>query len=160
MVKKKRVNNKKRQKDNEKTKRNIAIIIIIIIILLLITSCNSSLFGKIGDMFNSSSNHVIDPNTGDKRVSLNTNVVFDVFESTISLDEDTFKIGYTIKKIVADNLTCTTSDANIATCVVKNGYVEVTPKKEGKVTVVIESEQNDWIYRSETKLNINRGSKG
>lgn len=160
MAKKKRVNNKKRQKDNEKTKRNIAIIIIIIIILLLITSCNSSLWGKIGDMFNSSSNHVIDPDTGDKRVSLNTNVLFDVFESTITLDEDTFKIGYTIKKIVADNLTCTTSDADIATCVVKNGYVEVTPKKEGTVTISIESEQNDWIYRSTTKLNINKGSKG
>lgn len=156
MAKKKRVNNKKRKKDNEKTKRNIAIIIIIIIILLLITSCNSSLWGRIGDMLTSSSNHVIDPDTGDKRVSLNTNVLFDVFESTISLDEDTFKIGYSVKKIIADNLTCTTSDAEIATCVVKNGYVEIKPKKEGTVTVSIESEQNDWIYRSTTKVNIKR----
>lgn len=158
--KKKKRANKKRRKDNNRLKLIISIIIIIIIILLLITSCNSSLWGRIGSLFTSSSNHIIDPDTGDKRVSLNTNVLFDVFESTISLDEDSFKIGYTIKRIVADNLTCTTSDAEIATCVVKNGYVEITPKQEGKVEIILESEQNDWIYRSTTKVNINQGTKG
>lgn len=142
-----------------KTKLVICIIIIIIIILLLITSCTSSFWGKIGSIFDNKE-YVVDKDKNDKRENINRDLTFDIKEGEISLDDSSFKITYSYKNIDPKNMTCSTSDADIATCVVNDGYVVINPKKAGKITVTISTDFNDIIYKATCDLTIKEGKKG
>lgn len=141
------------------TKLIICIIIIIIIILLLITSCTSSFWGKIGSLFNNSE-YVVDKNTNDKLENINRNLYFDIKEDTISLDVTSYKLSYSYKDIDPSNIVCTTSDANVATCNIYDGYVVVNPKKAGKVTIYATTEFNNIIYKATSDLTITEGENG
>ncbi len=151
-------------KDNNENKHTttkliICIIIIIIIILLLITSCTSSFWGTIGNIFGSSTVK-IDPDTNDKRERINTKLVFTEQERSITLDDSSYKLTYTYEDILTDDVVCTTSDAEIATCVAYDGYVVVNPKRTGNVTIYATTTSNDIIYKATSELSITAGIKG
>ncbi len=146
------------EKKHTTTKLIICIIIIIIIILLLITSCTSSFWGKIGTLFGN-----IEYNIGesdDKREINNKNLYFDIQEATITLDDSSFKLTYSYKDINAKDVVCSTSDAEIATCVAYDGYVVVNPKKAGQVTIYATTTFNDIVYKATSYLTINEGKNG
>lgn len=132
------------------------IIILIIIILCLITSCSctSKYIGKIGDLFRNEEDVIIDDGTGDKETIKNGELTFDIKNLVMSVSDNDAKIGFSYKKINPDKFTCTTSDASIATCYVKDGYVVVIPKKVGNVTVTLETETNGKIYQATTNVSI------
>ncbi len=156
---KKDVQKNEEENNHTKTKLTICIIIIIIIILLLITSCTSSFWGRIGNLFESI-NYIFNKDSKDKNVSTNTNLVFVSQSSEITLDDTGYKLAYTIKNIKGDDVHCTTSDANIATCVAEKDYVVIYPKKEGTVKIFAETEKNDILYRAEARLKIKEGTNG
>ncbi len=151
------------QGNNEKkhttTKLIICIIIIIIIILLLITSCTSSFWGKIGNMFGNS-NISIKNDTNDKLENTNKNLFFDEKEPSITLDDTAFKLTYSYKDIIPGEVVCTTSDAEIATCVAYDGYVVINPKKTGKVTIYASTTSNGIVYKATSELTITQGKNG
>ena len=146
-------------KNKNRRRITTCIIIIIAIILLLLTSCNSNLFGRIGELFVGSSNHVINPGDSDKEIILNKQLKFDDDYAEISVDDKNFKISYSYELINPDLFTCTTSNADIATCVANDGYVEINPKSKGEVSVYIEADTNGKIYRGSTKVKISKSSK-
>lgn len=141
------------------TKIIICIVIIIVILLLLITSCTSSYWGKIGSMFGNTE-YVVDKDKDDKKEKINKDLTFDIKKADISLDESSFKITYSYKNINVDNPVCTTSDADIATCVAYDGYVVVNPKKTGSVTITVSTTFNDIIYKATCDANIVEGENG
>lgn len=146
-------------KNKNRRRITTCIIIIIAIILLLLTSCNSNLFGRIGELFVGSSNHIVNPGDADKEIILNKQLKFDDDYAEISVDDKNFKISYSYELIDPDLFTCTTSNAEIATCVAMDGYVEINPKSKGEVSVYVETDTNGKIYRGSTKLKISKSSK-
>ncbi len=160
----KRVDRKKQQeeKDDEKTRRRIMILIIIIIILLsLITSCSctSNFFGKIGNWFQNEGDHPIDSETNHQEVIKNRELKFDSDNFHISLSDSKAKLSYTYRKINPKKLSCTTSDAKIATCYVQDGYVVINPKQTGKVTVTLQTSVNGKTYEATTIVTITDPTK-
>lgn len=147
------------EKKHTTTKLIICIIIILVIILLLITSCTSSFWGKIGNAF-SNSEYIVDKNKNDKQEKVNKELTFDIRDSSISLDENEFKITYSYKNIETKNVTCTTSDADVATCVAYEGYVVVNPKKTGNVIITISTTFNDIVYKATSDLKVTEGKNG
>lgn len=146
-----------KRQDDEAGKRTlkivIMILIIIIIILLLLTSCSSLSFGKIGNIFNGSSSYKINNNAGEITKSYNKELKF-VKKKGESFLDDVYKIEFTTDKIKTKEYKCTTSDAKIATCVVKGNYVKVYPKKSGKVTISVIAIENGIKYIGTHKLTI------
>lgn len=147
------------QKPEEKDNKHYIfkmIIILIIIILMLLTSCSctSKLWGKIGDFFDNDGEVIIDPGTDDADIIKNKELIFDKNKHTISLSDNKYKLAYSYKNIIPENLKCSTSDANIATCIVENGYVVIYPKKVGEITVFLQTEVNDKIYEATADITI------
>ena len=150
-------NSDSNQQRNKRTIRRI--IIIILLILLLISSCTAyNYFGKIG--YNVQQDVSIDDNLGNKRIIKNINLRFDLSDKDysdgikVNLSDLEYKLSYTLKDIYDKDITCTTSDANIATCVVNDGYVTLNLRQKGKVTLQIKTEQNDAIYIAEVDVEI------
>lgn len=168
----KKINKKNnKEKNKEKTKKIILIIIaIIIIVLALITSCSctSKFWGRIGDMFRNEKTYVFKEQEGAFcenglycETIINKDLKFDKDYLNVSVSEESIKLTYTYTKINPKELTCITSDANIATCYVnKDGYVVINPKSEGKVTVTLQTEENDHIYQATATINIGKPTKG
>ncbi len=149
----------KNENDSEEDKRKrriILYIIIIIILLLLITSCSctSKFFGKIGSMFQSGGDYQVDPDTNDQEIIRNRDLQFDVEQTEMSLSDGKTKVSFSYKNINPNGFTCSTSDAEIATCYVSNNYVVVIPKKAGEVTVSLQTKTNGKIYEATTKVII------
>ncbi len=147
---------------SENRKRIITyIIILIIIILCLITSCSctSKYIGKIGDLFRNEEDVIIDGGSGDKETIKNGELTFDIKNLVMSVSDNNAKIGFSYKKINPDKFTCTTSDANVATCYVSNGYVVVIPKSIGNVTVTLQTETNGKIYQATANVTITDANK-
>lgn len=148
-----------KEKKHTTTKIIICIIIIIIILLLLITSCTSSYWGKIGSLFGNTE-YTVEKGKDDKQEKVNKELTFTVRDASVTLDENEFKLTYSYKNIETKNMTCTTSDADIATCVAYDGYVVVNPKKTGKITITLSTTFNDIIYKATSDLNITDGKNG
>ena len=146
---------KKSKNDDENTtlKRVIMILIIIIIILLLITSCSSIFFGKIGNLFDGSSNYEINENNHTLEKIYDQNLKFVKKDGNTFLDE-VYKIEFSVDGFDSKKVKCTTSDSKIATCIVRGNYVEVHPIKKGKVTIYITAKVNGKEYIGTHKLTI------
>ena len=127
--------------EDKRKRRIILYIIIVIILLLLITSCSctSKFFGKIGDMFRGESNYTIDNTTDNQEVVKNKELQFDTDNTEMALSDTSTKISFSYKNINPGGFTCSTSDAEIATCYVANNYVVVIPKKSGDITVYLQT---------------------
>lgn len=146
--------------NQQRKKRTIRrIIIIIILILLLISSCTAyKYFGRIG--YNVSQDVSIDDNIGNKRIVRNINLRFDLSDKEysegikVNLSDLEYKLSYTIKGIYAKDIKCSTSDANIATCVVNDGYVTLKLRQKGKVELQIQSEDDTTIYIANVDVEI------
>ena len=148
---------KKDVTSDEKRKRRIILyIIIIIIILLLITSCSctSKFFGKIGDLFRGESNYTIDNTQDNQEIIKNKELQFDTDNTEMSLSDSSTKISFSYKNINPGGFTCSTSDAEVATCYVANNYVVVIPKKIGDITVYLQTTTNGKTYEASTKVSI------
>lgn len=149
------------EKDSRTRKILLYIIIIIIIILSIITSCSctSRFFGRIGNRFINDGDHAID-GSNNKEVITNQNLKFDYDRFEISLSDEFSKIRFNYSKITPEKFTCSTSDASIATCFVKDNHVIIIPKKPGTVTVTVRTEVNDKIYEATTSITITDSKKG
>lgn len=139
----KRQNNNK--DENSTLKKVIMIIIIIIIILLLITSCSSIFFGKVGNFFDGTSDYDIEDGNNTLEKIYNKELKFIKSDGETLLDE-TYKIEFITSNLDTDDYKCSTSDAKIATCVVKDNYIIVYPKREGKVTITVSTKLNGKEY--------------
>ena len=141
--------------DEDNTKKRIRhiieILIIIIIILLLITCCTSRFIGRIGIIVNDTEVD-IDNDTDDKELILNKELKFYKDSISMSLSDEDVKLSYYFNKINPDKITCFTSDASIATCYVKDGYVVVKPKKTGNVNVYAEAYTNGKRYQAKSRV--------
>lgn len=157
----------KTQTNNEEKdhgKKIIILIIIVIIILTLITSCGctSKFFGKLGgplldginNAFRKEEDHIIDDNTNDKEIISNQELKFDVSHYEMLLGTSNAKISFTYKTINPKKLTCSTSDASVATCYVKDGYVVVNAKTAGSVDVVLQTTVNGKVYEASTHVTV------
>lgn len=144
-----------------KTKIFGMIMIIIIVVLFLITNCScvANFFGKIGSSIVNEGQHQIEPNTNDKEVVKNKYLKFDSDNVEISLSDSNYKLTYSYEYIIPKNLTCSTSNAKVATCFVENGYVVINPKELGEVTVTLNSEANDKIYIATTNVKITEAKR-
>ncbi|MDE6285279.1 MAG: hypothetical protein K2M17_05990 [Bacilli bacterium] len=147
--------NKKENQDTNK-KSIIMIIALIIILLALITSCSctSRFFGKIGEFFHQEEEIPIDEGQNEKEIILNKDLIFDTDSLEMSIDETDKKISFSFKNIYPQGYTCTTSNADIATCTVSNGYVIINAKQPGNVTVYLETETNGKIYQASIDVTI------
>lgn len=144
-------------KEKAKTNKIIMIILIIVIIILMITSCTSLFWGKIGNPFNNSSEHKIDENNNMKE-SRNNELKFivPVGETYVG---SIYRIEFTTEKIEPKEFTCTTSDAEIAVCLVKENYVEVYAIKEGTIIISVIAETNGKRYIGTHELTIKDENK-
>ena len=145
--------------DNDKKSRAriiIMIIVIIIIILALITSCgcSSKLWGRIGKLFTNESKYTIDNESDGLKVIVNKDLTFDKNNLSMSLSDTNLKLSYSYKNINPDKFTCKTSDANIATCYIEDGYVVVNPKDLGKVDIFVDTVTNGQKYEAKTSITI------
>ena len=131
------MNNKKKQEEDNhyKLKLVIMIIIIIIIILLLITSCTSGFWGRIGGLFNNEVDVPIKPDTGDGQIILNQDLKFNKDNIEFFVSDENAKLSFSYENIDPESFTCVTSDANIATCYVKDDYIVINPKGVGSVDI-------------------------
>ncbi len=154
-------NNDKNERKLNKRKVLTMIIIIIIIILLLITSCSctSGFFGRIGNPFGNEGEHTVEPDTNDKEIIRNKYLKFDSDNVEMSLSDLNYKLSYSYEYIIPKSLTCTTSDATIATCYVENGYVVINPKSEGTVTITLSGEANDKKYEATATVTITNSKR-
>ena len=158
--------NKEEKNQSEKI---VILIIIISVLLLLITrcSCTSKLLGQIGSSLSDSINNIfkneddypIDDDTNDMEVISNKELKFDVSNFEMSLSDVDGKISYSYSKIRPSKFTCSTSDASIATCYVKDGYVVINPKAVGKVKVTLQTTANGKIYEATTTVTITDSKK-
>ncbi len=137
------------------------IIIIIIIILLLITSCSctANFWGRIGNLFTQEENVDIDDDTNNPEIILDKDLKFDTEKLEMHLSDENGKITFTYQNISPKEFTCTTSNAEIATCFVKDDYVVINPKKAGTVDVVLETKTNGKIYRAKASVNIQEATR-
>ncbi len=151
----------KNESNEEKEKKKIIlyIMIIIIMLLLLITSCTSGLLGKIGDLFRNEGNYTIDNDTNDKEEIVNQDLKFDSDQFEMSITDANLKISFSYENINPSTFTCTTSDANIATCYVQDGYVIVNPKAIGEVSIYLQTITNGKIYKASAKVTILEGKR-
>lgn len=133
-------------------KKILFIIFIIIICILLMTSCASGFWGKIGDLYENFSKYFIKEEKDNKKI-YNEQLKFITEEGYVSLN-DIYKIQFITSEINPSYYTCQTSDADIATCVVKNNYVEVYPKKAGVIDVLVYATTNGKEYIGTHKLTI------
>ncbi len=146
-------NNDKKEK-HRKLKLIIMIIIIIIIILLLITSCTSNFFGRIGGIYNNEGDYTIEPDDGTEEIILNKDLIFLKDKINFSLSDTNAKVLFTYHNINPKDFTCTTSDAEIATCYVQDNYIVINPKGMGSIDITLEAKVNGKIYRATTKATI------
>ena len=134
------------KKEDEKRRRRI-----------IISSCTAfRYFGNIGKI-NKETHTTIDDNTNEKERNVNDKLKFDVDDldsKTIKLKNGDYKIGFTLRGVESDKFTCTTSDSEIATCVIEDGYVRVKPLKAGTITLTVETEVNGIRYIAQTKIKI------
>lgn len=149
----KRQNNRNNKDENSTLKRVIMIVIVIIIILLLITSCSSVFFGKVGNFFDGTSDYEIDEDNKTLEKIYNKELKFISTDGEALLD-DVYKIEFDTSKLATDKYTCSTSDASIATCVVKDNYIVVYPKKVGKVTINVSAKLNGKEYIGTHRLTV------
>lgn len=147
------------KKEHTKTKITICIIIIIIIILLLLTSCTSNFWGKIGNIFTGETDVTITDKPGDKDIITNKDLIFKTLKSSISLDDDVYKINFDKNTLGTNDFTCVTSDAKIATCIAKKDYVEVYPKKAGNVIIYVKADTNGKTYQGTHNLTITESKR-
>ena len=84
----------------------------------------------------------------------NANARYNALTKVVNLSDLEYKISYTIKDIYAKDITCSTSDANIATCVVNDGYVTLKLRQKGKVNLQIQSEENNIIYYKDKVVSL------
>ena len=124
--------NQIRDEESDKKKtiiRIVVMVIIIILLLLLITSCTSNFWGRIGKMFTSEGHVIIDNDTeNNKEIVLNKDLTFTLKSLTINLGDIEPKLKFKYQNINPKKFSCSTSDAKIATCYVKDGYVIISPK--------------------------------
>lgn len=154
----------KNNEEKDQGKKIIIFIILIIILLLLITSCSctSKFFGKLGDslsdsinsLFKNEEDYNIDDDTNDKETITNKQLKFDTTHLEMSLSDEDAKISYSYENINPKKFTCSTSDASIATCYVKDGYVVIKPKAVGTVTVILQTTTNGKIYEATAKVTV------
>jgi hypothetical protein len=168
----KKINSKNNEEKNKEKNRKIILIIItiIIIVLALITSCSctSKFWGRIGDLFRNEGTYVFKETDGAYcenglycETIINKDLRFDKDYLNVSVSDENIKLTYTFTNINPHEFTCSTSDANIATCYVnKDGYVVINPKSEGKVTIFLQTEENDRIYQATADINIGKPTKG
>lgn len=159
----------KDKEEKDHGKKIIVFIIIVIVFLLLITSCSctSKFFGKIGEslsdsinsLFKNEEDYNVDDDTNDEETISDAELKFDTSNLEVSLDDPDAKISFSYKSIYPNKFTCSTSDASIATCYVKDGYVVVKPKKEGRVTVLLQAVSNGKIYEAGSKVTVNGSTK-
>jgi len=140
--------------EKSKKKRIIIIIILIILLLLLITSCTSRFWGKIGDLFRNEGNYEIDNGTNDQNVIINQELKFERDSIEIRLSDIKPKLGFYYQHISPEEFSCSTSDAEIATCYVVDGYVVINPKKAGEVLITLQTNTNGKIYQATSKVTI------
>lgn len=154
---------KKNNEEKEERKKRILLytVIILIILLSLITSCSctSNFFGKIGDLFRKEDTFNITDETDDKEVHKNQELQFDENDIEMFVSDARTKISFSYQNISPDTFTCSTSDAEIATCYVSNNYVVVIPKTSGKVTVTLQTVVNGKIYEASTEVTIKDATK-
>lgn len=166
----KKVNNSNEEKNKEKKSKIILIIItIIIIILALITSCSctSKFWGRIGDLFRNEEIYVFKEQNGalcetnlQCETIINKDLRFEKDSLDISVSDENIPLTYIFNEINPHEFTCTTSDANIATCYVnKSGYVVIIPKNQGTITLFLQTEENDRIYQATAIVNIGEPNK-
>ena len=152
--------NKNNEKEEKKRiRRIIEIIVVIIILLLLIRSCSKEFGWTVGKLFGTSSHHEI-TDKSDPIIILNKNLKFDSKEEVINLYDNDYKVSFSFNLINPSEFTCTTSDAEIATCYVIDDYVVINPKKTGKVSVYVETKTNNKVYKASMKLTIEDENKG
>ena len=145
--------------ESKKIRRIAMVLIAIFILLLTIRSCSKEFNWTIGKLFGTESHHEInEENKNKEEVILNKNLYFDMKEDSISLDVSEYKISFSYKTINPEEFTCSTSDATIATCYVKDNYVVVNPKGIGEVTIYVQTKTNNKIYKASMKLNITEGT--
>lgn len=147
------------EQDEKRIRRIILIIVIIIIILLLLTKCSIDLFGKIGDKYGSSSDYTIDNKDNDLPEIYDEELKF-VKQSGETLVDDVYRVEFYSKNIYSNDYTCKTSDAEIATCIVRGDYVEVYPKKVGEVDVFVVTVANGKRYIGKHHLKIKDIDRG
>ncbi len=155
---KSRTSRRQEEEENNNTKKKIMMIILLIIMLLsLITSCSctSNFFGKIGSLFENFGKHEIDDNPDNPEIITNRELKFDTDKLEISVSDAKAKIGFSYKNINPKEFTCSTNDAEVATCYVLDGYVVVNPRKPGKVTVTLQTTVNGKIYKATAEVVIN-----
>lgn len=141
-----------------KANKTLMAIIIILIVVLLVTSCTSLFWGKIGNPFNNSSEHKIEKDKDNIKEVRDNELKFIVPEGETYVGS-VYRIEFITEKINPDKFTCTTSDANIAVCIVKENYVEVYAIKEGEVTINVIAETNGKRYIGTHKLTIKDKNK-
>lgn len=152
------------EEEKEHGKKIIILIIIVAILLSLITSCSctSNFFGKLGaslsdsihNLFNNEEDFTIDDDTDDEETVTDSELKFDTNGLEVTLGDPDIKISFSYKKLKPGKFTCSTSDANIATCHVVNGYVVVSPKAQGNVKIYLQTEANGKIYEATTNVTI------
>ena len=144
----------KSDSNNRKRKIIKKIIMLIIIILLLVCSCTATkFFGRIGKRTLEINKNI--DNKPDLPIINNENLQFDIdSNSNIIIKDGKYKISYSISGVKLNNLTCSTSDSNIATCYVEDGYIVVVPKSKGTVDIILEGISNDTRYRSTTTITV------
>ncbi len=158
------VKDKKEEEEKENSKKIILLIVLVIILLSLITSCSctSQFFGRMGDflpdsinnLFRNEEDHSIGDGTNDEETILEQELELDAKSLEMSLDDPDAKISFTYKNINPKKFTCSTSDASVATCYVKNGYVVVIPKTAGFVKVMLQAKTNGKKFESSSKVTI------
>lgn len=148
------LSNKDQSEKRVTIKRIIKLIILLIILILLIHSCSSNFFGRIGNIFDGSSDYSVEEDQDkDYEKIHNKNIKFVKKTGTTTVD-GIYKIQFTTEDINPDKITCTTSDADIATCIVRDNYVVVFPKKIGEVTISVIAKVNGYKYVGTHKLTI------
>lgn len=147
-------------KDNKK-KKIMIIIIIIIIILSLISSCSctSNFFGVIGNIFRNEGDYDIGDDDHDEVIK-NKELKFIENKLDINLGDTKAKLSFYYKNIKPSEFTCTTSDADIASCYVEDDYVVINPYKAGKVTVYLRTKTNGKTYEASATVTINDSDRG
>ena len=136
-------------------------IIIIIVILSLIMSCSltSTSFGRIGNEFGNEGDFSIKNDIRDFRTIRNYQLRFEKSHLKMSLSDAKYKLRFIEDHISPKKFTCTTNDAEVATCYVVNDHVVINPKKEGIVHILLETKINHTIYQATATIVIGRPTK-
>lgn len=153
---------KKLIKSYEKNRKLIIyIIILIIVILTLIMSCSltSTSFGRIGNEFGNEGDFSLKNDIRDFRTIRNYQLRFEKSHLKMSLSDAKYKLRFIEEYISPKKFTCTTSDAEVATCYVVNDHVVINPKKEGTVHILLETKINHTIYQATATILIGSPTK-